>query len=65
MVIRFFKIHKRQEGDIDLEKLLITKLKDYLTIFIDPTRVMFDLDDLNVGVFDSRAQDYKKNKNNC
>jgi len=62
MVIRFFKIHKRQEGDIDLEKLLITKLKDYLTLFIDPTRVMFDLDDLNVGVFDSRAQDYKKTR---
>ncbi len=62
MVIRFFKISKRQEGDMDLEKLLITKLKDYLTLFIHQYRVMFDIDDLHVGVFDSRAQDYKKTR---
>jgi len=62
MVIRFFKIHKRQEGDLDLEKLLITKLKDYLSLFINPNRVMFDIDDLHVGVLDSRAQDYKKTR---
>lgn len=62
MVVRFFKIHKRQEDDIDLEKLLLTKLKDYLTLFINPQRVMFDIDELHVGVFDSRAHDYKKTR---
>ena len=62
MVVRFFKIHKRQEDDLDLEKLLLTKLKDYLSLFVNPQRVMFDIDDLHVGVLDSRAHDYKKTR---
>lgn len=62
MIIRFFKLQKRREDDIDLEKLLITQLKDHLTLFLNQHRVMFDLDDLHVGVFDSKAQDYKKTR---
>lgn len=62
MIIRFYKLQKRREDDMDLEKLLITQLKDYLTLYLNPTRVIFDLDDLHVGVFDSKAHDYKKTR---
>lgn len=62
MIVRFFKLQKRREDDMDLEKLLITQLKDYLTIYLHSNRVMFDLDELHVGVFDSKAHDYKKTR---
>lgn len=62
MIVRFFKVQKRREDDMDLEKLLITKLKDHLTLFLNQHRVMFDIDDLHVGVFDAKSQDYKKTR---
>ena len=31
-------------------------------MFVNPQRVMFDIDDLHVGVLDSRAHDYKKTR---
>lgn len=60
MMIRFFKIQKRQENDVDLEKLLSTQMKDYLMLFLSSSRVMFDYDEVSIGFFDSKAKDPKR-----
>lgn len=57
MVVRFYKVITRQESDIDLEKLLITKLKDRITLVLNSTRVSIEIGDLLVGVFDAKAND--------
>lgn len=56
LMIRFFKIQNFKESNIDLEKLINIKLKDHLTLFLSPSRVMFDYDDLHVGFFDAKAK---------
>lgn len=58
--IRFFKINRRKASEPDLEKLLLTQLKDRVTTFLTNNRILINISDMEVGLFDQRAQDFQK-----
>ncbi len=59
MLIRFYKIHRRKESEPDIEKLLLTQLKDRVTLFLNTYRVLFEISNMEVAVFDLRSSDFQ------
>lgn len=58
--IRFFKTNRRKASEPDIEKLLLTQLKDRVTTFLTANRTLVNVSDMEVALFDSRAQDFQK-----
>ena len=59
MLIRFYKIHRRKESEPDIEKLLLTQLKDRVTLFLTTSRVLVEISNMEVAVFDLRSSDFQ------
>ena len=59
MLIRFYKIHRRKESEPDIEKLLLTQLKDRVTLFLTASRVLIEISNMEVAVFDLRSSDFQ------
>jgi hypothetical protein len=58
--IRFFKTNRRKASEPDIEKLLLTQLKDRVTTFLTANRTLVNVSDMEVALFDGRAQDFQK-----
>ncbi|MGI6675576.1 MAG: hypothetical protein ACOX26_03805 [Bacilli bacterium] len=59
MLIRFYKIHRQKESEPDIEKLLLTQLKDRVTLFLTASRVLIEISNMEVAVFDLRSSDFQ------
>lgn len=59
MLIRFYKIHRQKESEPDIEKLLLTQLKDRVTLFLTGSRVLIEISNMEVAVFDLRSSDFQ------